>query len=58
MTRFGELNIARRDLLKGSGALFITMNVPAAALFGMSETEARHPAISPAARLTARMIDM
>ena len=41
MTRLGDLNIARRDLLKSSGALFITMNVPAAALLGANKTEAR-----------------
>ena len=41
MNRLSELKIARRDLLKGSGALLVTMNVPAAALFGSSKVEAR-----------------
>ncbi|MEE8538340.1 MAG: molybdopterin cofactor-binding domain-containing protein [Acidiferrobacterales bacterium] len=41
MNRLSELKIARRDLLKGSGALLVTMNVPAAALFGSSKAEAR-----------------
>ena len=41
MNRLSELRIARRDLLKSSGALIVMMNVPAAALFGMSEAQAR-----------------
>ncbi|MCZ6774107.1 MAG: molybdopterin-dependent oxidoreductase [Proteobacteria bacterium] len=41
MNRLSELMIARRDLLKGSGALLVTMNVPAAALLGSSKVEAR-----------------
>ena len=41
MTRLSGLKIARRDLLKSSGALFITMHVPAAALLGANKTEAR-----------------
>ena len=41
MNRLSELKIARRDLLKGSGALLVTMHVPAAALFGSSKVEAR-----------------
>ncbi len=41
MSRLSELKIARRDLLKGSGALLVSMNIPAAALLGSSEAEAR-----------------
>ncbi|MEE8195567.1 MAG: molybdopterin cofactor-binding domain-containing protein [Acidiferrobacterales bacterium] len=41
MSRLSELKIARRDLLQGSGALLVTMNVPAAALFGSSKAAAR-----------------
>ncbi len=41
MTAAGEPNIARRELLKGSGALVITMHVPVAAWFGANDAEAR-----------------
>lgn len=41
MTRPGELNIARRDLLKTGGALFVTMNLPATAWLGTSVANAR-----------------
>ncbi len=35
------MNVARRDLLKSTGALFVTMNLPAAAWLGASDAEAR-----------------
>ncbi len=41
MTQLSELKIARRELLKSTGALLVTMNVPAAALFGASKAGAR-----------------
>jgi CO/xanthine dehydrogenase Mo-binding subunit len=40
MTTLKDLNIARRDLLKGGGALVVTMNVPAAALLASNKAEA------------------
>ncbi len=40
MMRQNQLNIARRDLLKGAGALVVTMNIPTEALFGDGTAEA------------------
>ena len=59
MNRLSELMIARRDLLKGGGALLVTMNVPAAALLGLSKAEARAVArkLNPAALDTWLAID-
>ena len=59
MNRLSELMIARRDLLKGGGALLVTMNVPAAALLDSSKSEARAVTreLNPAALDTWLAID-
>lgn len=41
MNPLKNLNIARRDLLKGTGALVITMNVPSAVLLSNTKAEAQ-----------------
>lgn len=40
MSNVDDLNISRRDLLRGTGALVVTMSLPGAALLGSSSTEA------------------
>ncbi len=59
MSRLSELLIARRDLLKGSGALLVMMNIPAGALLGSAKAEARAAtrALNPAELDTWLAID-